>query len=109
MRVDSMKVYNLPGPRFRVEMYIILPPDMTLGDAQHIAEEMQMKLAALPEVEQVAVRATSRAQRDGHTTILASSWAQHDEPPHTAQHIEPHLPMPIMIRPRQGGGPGAGV
>jgi divalent metal cation (Fe/Co/Zn/Cd) transporter len=43
------------GPRIIVEVDIVMPEDMTLRDTHDIAESLQIKLEALPDVERAYV------------------------------------------------------
>jgi len=53
-QIDTVRAYH-SGPRIIVEVDIVMPEDMTLRDTHDIAESLQIKLEALPDVERAYV------------------------------------------------------
>lgn len=52
--IDTVRAYH-SGPRIIVEVDIVMPQDMSLRDTHDIAESLQIKLEALPDVERAYV------------------------------------------------------
>lgn len=52
--IDTVRAYH-SGPRIIVEVDIVMDPDQTLRTTHDVAEELQMKLESLPDVERAYV------------------------------------------------------
>ncbi|KAI5799284.1 cation efflux family-domain-containing protein [Peziza echinospora] len=52
--IDTVRAYH-SGPRIIVEVDIVMPQDMSLRDTHDVAEALQIKLEALPDVERAYV------------------------------------------------------
>lgn len=52
--IDTVRAFHF-GSNFLVEIYIVLPEDMTHREAHDIGESLQVKLERLPEVERAFV------------------------------------------------------
>lgn len=50
MSLDTVRAWH-SGPRLIVEVDIVLSQDMTVKESHDVAEELQMKLESLPDVE----------------------------------------------------------
>lgn len=53
-QIDTVRAYH-SGPRLIVEVDIVMDPDETLRDTHDVAEELQIKLESLPDVERAYV------------------------------------------------------
>ncbi|KAF8544709.1 cation efflux family-domain-containing protein [Trichophaea hybrida] len=53
-QIDTVRAYH-SGPRIIVEVDIVMPEDMTLRETHDVAESLQIKLEALPDVERAYV------------------------------------------------------
>ncbi|KAK3297514.1 uncharacterized protein B0H64DRAFT_319740 [Chaetomium fimeti] len=53
-QIDTVRAYH-SGPRLIAEVDVVMDPDATLMDTHDIAEELQMKLERLPDVERAYV------------------------------------------------------
>ncbi|KAK6352955.1 hypothetical protein TWF696_004948 [Orbilia brochopaga] len=54
LQLDTVRAYH-SGPRLVVEVDVVMDPDCTLKHTHDIAEELQMKLESLPDVERAYV------------------------------------------------------
>ncbi|USP74777.1 uncharacterized protein yc1106_02051 [Curvularia clavata] len=54
LQIDTVRAYH-SGPRLIVEVDIVMDPDATLRATHDVAEELQMKLESLPDVERAYV------------------------------------------------------
>jgi len=54
LQIDTVRAYH-SGPRLIVEVDIVMDPNETLKATHDIAEELQMKLESLPDVERAYV------------------------------------------------------
>lgn len=54
LAIDTVRAYT-SGPRFLVEVDIVMDPNETLRATHDIAEELQTKLESLPDVERAYV------------------------------------------------------
>jgi divalent metal cation (Fe/Co/Zn/Cd) transporter len=52
--IDTVRAYH-SGPRMIVEVDVVMDPDATLRATHDVAEELQMKLESLPDVERAYV------------------------------------------------------
>ena len=52
--IDTVRAYH-SGPRFIVEVDVVIDPEETLREAHDVAEALQMKLESLPNVERAYV------------------------------------------------------
>jgi divalent metal cation (Fe/Co/Zn/Cd) transporter len=52
--IDTVRAYH-SGPRIIVEVDIVMPAETTLRETHDVAEELQMKLESLPDVERAYV------------------------------------------------------
>jgi divalent metal cation (Fe/Co/Zn/Cd) transporter len=52
--IDTVRSYH-SGPRLIVEVDIVMDPDETLRTTHDVAEDLQMKLESLPDVERCFV------------------------------------------------------
>ena len=52
--IDTVRAYH-SGPRIIVEVDVVIDPNETLRAAHDVAEELQMKLERLPDVERAYV------------------------------------------------------
>ena len=53
-QIDTVRAYH-SGPRLIVEVDVVMDPDETLRATHDIAEELQIKLESLPDVERAYV------------------------------------------------------
>ena len=54
LSLDTVRAWH-SGPRLIVEVDIVMDKDMTLKETHDVAEELQMKLESLPDVERAYV------------------------------------------------------
>jgi divalent metal cation (Fe/Co/Zn/Cd) transporter len=54
LQLDTVRAYH-SGPRLIIEVDVVMDPDCTLKHSHDIAEELQMKLESLPDVERAYV------------------------------------------------------
>lgn len=54
LQIDTVRAYH-SGPRLIAEVDIVMDPDSTLMETHDVAEELQMKLESLPDVERAYV------------------------------------------------------
>ena len=54
LKVDTCRVYH-SGPRYFVEVDIVLPPEMPLWKAHDISQDLQDQIEALPDVDRCFV------------------------------------------------------
>lgn len=52
--IDTVRAYH-SGPRLVVEVDVVMDPGQTLKDTHDVAEELQIKLESLPDVERAYV------------------------------------------------------
>ena len=52
--LDTVRAWH-SGPRLIVEVDVVMAPEMSLKDTHDVAEELQMKLESLPDVERAYV------------------------------------------------------
>ncbi|KLU88779.1 cation diffusion facilitator 1 [Magnaporthiopsis poae ATCC 64411] len=53
-QIDTVRVYH-SGPRLIAEVDVVMDPDATLHDTHDVAEELQIKLESLPDIERAYV------------------------------------------------------
>lgn len=53
-KIDTVRAYHF-GTHFLVEVDVLLPPDLRLGEAVHVAIGLEQKIEALPDVERAFV------------------------------------------------------
>jgi divalent metal cation (Fe/Co/Zn/Cd) transporter len=54
-KIETVRAFHF-GTSFLVEVHIVLPATMLVGEAHDIAEGLQQKIERLPEVERVSSR-----------------------------------------------------
>lgn len=54
LQLDTVRAYH-SGPRLIIEVDVVMDPDCTLRHSHDVAEELQMKLESLPDVERAYV------------------------------------------------------
>lgn len=54
LQLDTVRSWH-SGPRLIVEVDIVMDPDLTLRETHDVAEDLQMKLESLPDVERAYV------------------------------------------------------
>lgn len=53
-KIDTVRAYHF-GTHFLVEVDVLLPPDLRLAEAVHVAIGLEQKIEALPDVERAFV------------------------------------------------------